>query len=120
MKKFIFLMLAMFTISISANADGGYATCRVSGGNGATVSASIIEYDQDGYVTVEFSSDCDDYVAVSFTLTVKDAKTGFTQSRSYVYSVQPNSNDQREYFVYNFANDIVDATVTIGGARCEQ
>ena len=113
-------MLAMFTISISANADGGYATCRVSGGNGATVSASIIEYDQDGYVTVEFSSDCDDYVAVSFTLEVH-SEFGGKESRNYVYSVQPNSNDQRKYFVYNFNGpDIVNATVTIGGARCEQ
>ena len=119
MKKFIFLMLAMFTISISVNADGGYATCRVSGGNGATVSASIIEYDQDGYVTVEFSSDCDDYVAVSFTLTVI-TKGGNKMSRDYVYSVQPNSNNQREYFVYNFDYVIANATVTIGGARCEQ
>ena len=111
-------MLAMFTISISANADGGYATCRVSGGNGATVSASIIEYDQDGYVTVEFSSDCDDYVAVSFTLTVYSS--GNKHSRSFVYSVQPNSNNQRKYFVHDFYYDIEDATVTIGGARCEQ
>ena len=112
-------MLAMFTISISANADGGYATCRVSGGNGATVSASIMDWDQDGYVIVEFSSDCDDYVAVSFTLTV-ESKNGGKKSRNYVYSVQPNSNDQREYFVYDFDADITNATVTIGGARCEQ
>ena len=119
MKKFFILMLAMITVSVNAYADGGYSSCKVSGGNGATVSASIMDWDQDGYVTVQFSSDCDDYVAVSFTLTL-DFDAGQDQHRNYVYTVKPNCNDQQTFFVCNPYATVIDATVEVGGARCEQ
>ena len=115
-------MLAMITVSVNAYADGGYSSCKVSGGNGATVSASIMDWDQDGYVTVQFSSDCDDYVAISFTLTLEFDITS-NRSRNYVYTVKPNCNDQQTFFVYKLNNEnatIVNATVEVGGARCEQ
>ncbi len=112
-------MLAMITVSVNAYADGGYSSCKVSGGNGATVSASIMDWDQDGYVTVQFSSDCDDYVAISFTLTL-DFAVNADRSRSYVYTVKPNCNDQQTFFVYYLDDTIVNATVEVGGARCEQ
>ena len=119
MKKFFALIVSLICMSVIAYADN-YDTCKVTGGNGATVAVSIIDFDADGNVSVEISSDCDDYVNVSFTLTLT-SEYGTNGSNSFTVSAQPNSNTVKKYKVRKkVAHDITEVSVVVSGARCAE
>lgn len=119
MKKFIVLMLSMITMLVSANADN-YGVCKVAGDkDGATVSASILTYDDKGEVKVQFSSDCDDYVAIQFTIKLYNSR-GSYEERSFVYTVAPKSNSTPQTYKINHNFDkITSAHIKVTGARCK-
>ena len=119
MKKFIVLMLAMITMSVSVNADN-YGVCKVAGDkDGATVSASILTYDDKGEVKVQFSSDCNDYVSIQFTIELYNGNS-FVASSSFVYTVAPNSNSTPQTYKINHnSNKITRASIKVKGARCK-
>lgn len=120
MKKLFVLLVAMLGISLTTMADN-YDTCMVKGGNGASVSVSVLDWDDDGYVKVQISSDCDDYVSVTFELELRNtthSKVYGTQT--FVTTAQPNSNNVEEYRVRIGENCTVNkVNVTVKGARCE-
>lgn len=120
MKKFIVLMLAMITMSVSANADN-YGVCKVAGDkDGATVSASILTYNDEGEVQVQFSSDCNDYVAIQFEITLHNPKGGSSVQRSFVYTVAPNSNSTPQTYKINHTwEGVSSADISVTGARCK-
>ena len=119
MKKFIVLMLAMITMSVSANADN-YSVCKVAGDkDGATVSASILTYNEEGEVQVQFSSDCNDYVAIQFEIKLKDGD--FSVKRSFVYTVAPNGNSTPQTYKINHTLEKVSSVhISVTGARCKK
>lgn len=117
MKKLFALIVSMICMSFIANADN-YDTCKVTGANGATVAVSVIDFDDQGNVTVEISSDCDDYVNVSFNLTLKSVSSTCGSS-SFTVSAQPNSNTVKKYKVRKTVSyAIVKVDVIVSGARC--
>ena len=118
MKKFIVLMLAMITMSVSVNADN-YGVCKVAGDkDGATVSASILTYDDKGEVKVQFSSDCDDYVSIQFTIGLYSGNKSVESS--FVYTVAPKSNSTPQtYKIYHNFDKITSAYIQVKGARCK-
>lgn len=117
MKKLFALIVSMICMSFIANADN-YDTCKVTGANGATVAVSVIDFDDQGSVTVEISSDCDDYVNVSFKLTLK-SKSYSCGSNSFTVSAQPNSNTVKKYKIRKTsAMEITSVDVVVSGARC--
>ncbi len=119
MKKFIVLMLAMITMSVSVNADN-YGVCKVAGDkDGATVSASILTYNEEGEVQVQFSSDCDDYVSIQFTIELYN-ENNCAAARSFVYTVAPNGNSTPQTYKINHNSDkIKSAHIKVTGARCK-
>ncbi|MBP3440722.1 MAG: hypothetical protein J6K24_05705 [Tidjanibacter sp.] len=120
MKKLFVLLVAMLGISLTTMADN-YDTCMVKGGNGASVSVSVLDWDDDGYVKVQISSDCDDYVNVTFELKLYDKTHGQEYGKqTFVTTAQPNSNNVAEYRVRIKGTDGVRSVgVTVKGARCE-
>ncbi len=118
MKKFIVLMLAMITMSVSAYADN-YGVCKVAGDkDGATVSASILTYNDEGEVQVQFSSDCNDYVAIQFRIELQCGNREV--ERSFVYTVAPNSNSTPQTYKINHNFEEVErAHIYVEGARCK-
>lgn len=120
MKKFFALIVSLICMSVIAYADN-YDTCKVTGGNGATVAVSIIDFDADGNVSVEISSDCDDYVNVSFKLTLTNEYGYNDGGSSFTVSAQPNSNTVKKYKVRKkSAYDITEVSVVVSGARCAE
>ena len=120
MKKFFALIVSLICMSVIAYADN-YDTCKVTGGNGATVAVSVIDFDNQGNVTVEISSDCDDYVNVSFKLILTDEYGYDNGSNSFTVSAQPNSNTVKKYKVRKeAAHDITEVSVVVSGARCAE
>lgn len=118
MKKLFALIVSMICMSFIANADN-YDTCKVTGANGATVAVSVIDFDNQGNVTVEISSDCDDYVNVSFNLTLKSVSSTICGSSSFTVSAQPNSNTVKKYKVRKTQSYMIDKVdVIVSGARC--
>lgn len=118
MKKLITLIVSMICMSVITYADN-YDKCKVIGTANATVAVSVIDWDDNGNVTVEISSDCDDYVNVSFTLTLKH-KAIIRESGSYTVSAQPNSNTVKKYRLRRYSDDyITEVDVKVTGARCE-
>lgn len=118
MKKLFALIVSMICMSVITYADN-YDKCKVIGTANATVAVSVIDWDDNGNVTVEISSDCDDYVNVSFTLTLRaqGAKRG---SSTYTVSAQPNSNTVKKYRLRRSYDDsITQVDVEVTGARCE-
>lgn len=117
MKKLFALIVSMICMSFIANADN-YDTCKVTGANGATVAVSVIDFDDQGNVTVEISSDCDDYVNVSFELTLRN-NSSYCGSSRFTVSAQPNSNTVKKYKIRKTQNfDIHKVDVNVSGARC--
>ncbi|MBR2115534.1 MAG: hypothetical protein IJ942_00780 [Alistipes sp.] len=120
MKKIIVIILASIGIFINANAES-YGSCKVAGGNGATVAVTVMDFDTEGNVSIQISSDCDDYVNVTFTLELISEERSKLASRTEVLSVQPNSNTQKNYYIpFNtFSNKVDHVNVIVTGARCE-
>jgi len=120
MKKFFALIVSLICMSVIAYADN-YDTCKVTGGNGATVAVSVIDFDADGNVSVEISSDCDDYVNVSFTLTLFLKNSTDLVKSSFTVSAQPNSNTLKKYRVRKTNSlDVRSVHVEVKGARCDK
>ena len=118
MKKLITLIVSMICMSVITYADN-YDKCKVIGTANATVAVSVIDWDDNGNVTVEISSDCDDYVNLSFTLTLKNDRA-YRGSGSYTVSAQPNSNTVKKYRLRrNNTDSITSVDVQVTGARCE-
>ncbi len=120
MKKIIVIILASIGIFINANAES-YGSCKVAGGNGATVAVTVTDFDTEGNVSIQISSDCDDYVNVTFTLELVNKKGFQITKRTEVLSVQPNSNTHKNYYIpFNtFSSKVGDVNVIVTGARCE-
>lgn len=124
MKKFIVLLAVILGVSISASAQQG--VCRVSNGDGATVVVTVESISEDGTVWLDISSDCQDVVNVSFTVTYRLAKKGsdtwWEEETSRIYNVlaQPRSTTTKKISV-NVADYRLHSvySVNISGARCE-
>lgn len=119
MKKLFVLLVAMLGISLTTMADN-YDTCMVKGGNGASVSISVLDWDDDGYVKVQISSDCDDFVNVTFELNLRGSSDYYISSQTFVVTAKPNCNDIQVFRVRNVnESNVRKVTVTVKGARCE-
>lgn len=119
MKKILLMLVAVLGFSFAANAQQG--TCKVSGGNGATVVVTVVDWDESGNVTLSVGSDCDDYVNVSFTLTFYDTTSNVgCISQPFSLTVAPNQSNTKTVTIRMGSNklDRVDS-VNISGARCE-
>ena len=124
MKKFIVLLAVILGVSISASAQQG--VCRVSNGDGATVVVTVESISEDGTVWLDISSDCQDVVNVSFTVTYwlshkdRDFDTSKKTSRIYNVLAQPRSTTTKKISV-NVAEYRLSRveSVNISGARCE-
>lgn len=119
MKKLFVLLVAMLGISLTTMADN-YDTCMVKDGNGASVSISALDWDDDGYVKVQISSDCDDFVNVTFDLDLRSSNGSYIGNQTFVVTAKPNCNDIQVFRVrivneYNVGK----VNVTVKGARCE-
>lgn len=124
MKKFIVLLAVILGVSISASAQQG--VCRVSNGDGASVVVTVESISEDGTIWLDISSDCQDVVNVSFTVTYRLTKEGYntwcSEKTSRIYNVlaQPRSTTTKQISV-NVAEYRLHSvySVNISGARCE-
>ena len=125
MKKILLILFAFLGLTITASAQAP-GTCRVSGGNGATIIVSVVDYDAYGNVEISIASDCDDFVNVSFTLTyyVSGRDGGERTSQVFVETAQPNSNTPKIIKIRNDFSDYKRVTnitrVNVSGARCDK
>ena len=80
-----------------------------------------MDFDTEGNVSIQISSDCDDYVNVTFTLELISEERSKLASRTEVLSVQPNSNTPKNYYIpFNpHGNKVDHVDVIVTGARCE-
>ena len=122
MKKLFITLVTILSVSLTAMADG-YDSCVVKNGNGASVVVSVEDFTKDGTVYVNIASDCDDYVNVTYTLTLREyngMRTGnpVTGEQTFTYSVQPNSNTSKTHRI-SVSSAVVEVDVTVKGARCE-
>ena len=86
--------------------------------DGATVSASILTYNNEGEVQVQFSSDCNDCVAIQFTISLECS--GGDVERSFVYTVAPNGNSTPQTCKINHGCEkVFKAHIDVKGARCK-
>ena len=119
MKKLFALIVSMICMSVITYADN-YDKCKVIGTANATVAVSVIDWDDNGNVTVEISSDCDDYVNVSFKLILRNRDSYSRGSGSYTVSAQPNSNTVKKYRLRRVNTDSIKSVdVEVTGAHCE-
>lgn len=124
MKKILLMLVAVLGFSFAANAQQG--TCKVRGGDGATVVVTVVDWDEEGNVTLSVGSDCDDHVNVSFTLTYKQETSGggfmngeYT-SQPFGLTVAPNQSNTKKVTIRMGDSKLTRVLrVNISGARCE-
>lgn len=124
MKKILLMLVAVLGFSFAANAQ--QATCKVREGNGATVVVTVVNWDEEGNVTLSVGSDCDDHVNVSFTLTYSQRTSGggsmigeYT-SQPFGLTVAPNQSNTTTVTIRMGGCKLSRVSkVNISGARCE-
>ena len=129
MKKIFLVLFAFLGISLTNYASNS-GTCTVIGGNGATVVVTVTNYYDDGNVDVSISSDCDDYVNVSFTIryttysTTSHSNSAPRTSQTFTKLAQPNSDTpitvtlQDSFSKSTILSKIEHVEVT--GAKCQK
>lgn len=124
MKKLFVIIAVIFGVSFAACAQQG--VCRVANGNGATVVVNVTNYSSDGTVDLIVSSDCDDWVNVSFTFTYQynpSNRYDKTTSKEFIVLAQPNSETPKKVKIdvpKGVSTELVTIErVNISGARCK-
>ena len=124
MKKILLILVAVLGFSFVANAQEG--VCKVSNANGASVVVNVLDCEEDGTVNLSISSDCSDYVNVSFTLTYNiwtptHATTNGGESQPFNVLAAPNSSTPKQVKIKLNNNNLRMANITevnVYGARC--
>ena len=124
MKKILLMLVAVLGFSFAANAQQG--TCKVSGGNGATVVVTVVDWDEEGNVELSVGSDCDDYVNVSFTLSYNQKTSGgghmngVYESQPFGLTVAPNQSNTKTVTIRMGSGKLSRVnSLNISSARCE-
>ena len=120
MKKLLILLVAMFGMQLTSFAQSeryGSDSCMVKGGNGESIVVSIEDFTKSGTVYVNIASDCDDYVVVTYTISIYNGD--LVGERTYTESVQPNSNTRKKHKI-PVSKEPYSAFVDVSGARCEK
>ena len=122
MKKLFITLITILSVSLTAMADS-YDSCVVKNGNGASVVVTVEDFTANGTVYVSIASDCDDYVNVTYEISLYHYSTGFYQCvarDTFTVSVQPNSNTPKKHEIkFKGFYEIAKADVSVSGARCE-
>lgn len=118
MKKFIIILVAIFGISLTANAQS--AVCRVIGGDNATVVVSVVDFSEDGKVNITIASDSD--IPVNVTFTIGYRVTGITGDCVYTLTETAEPCRTNRYTIQLPQRGEVWTIryVKVEGARCER
>ncbi len=124
MKKYVLILVMLMCITFTANAQQG--VCRVTNGNGATVVVNVVDYNADGTIELSISSDCDDYVNVSFVIKYRYSPSyNYNSSDSQVFNVLASPNRSTSKTVVIRLPAVKDVKLTsvsgieISSARCQ-
>lgn len=123
MKKLLLIAVAFLGVIFSVNAQTG--TCTISGGNGATVNVTVVDWSDDGTVELSIDSDSEYHVNVIFTLsyTVDDGIGPNRTSQQFSTTAKPNQSNSKIVRIRLSALDkklrnVI--AVNVEGARCQK
>ena len=118
MKKFIIILVAIFGISLTANAQSD--VCRVIGGDNATVVVSVVDFSEDGKVNITISSDSD--IPVNVTFSIAYQVRGIMGERVYTLTetAEPCRTNRYTIQLPQIGEVYAIPYVKVKGARCER
>ena len=119
MKKFVFLIVALFGISFAANAQTGI--CKVSNTVDATVAITVESFMPDGTVVLSINSDAEKYVNVQFQIKYKTEGGYEKTSQTFTAHAQPCSSTTKTVKILLEGATKVKSIigVKVSGARCQ-
>ena len=119
MKKFVFLIVALFGISFAANAQTGI--CKVSNTVDATVAITVESFMQDGTVVLSINSDAEKYVNVQFQIKYRTVGGSELTSQTFTAHAQPCSSTPKTVKIQLTDGAKVRSIigVKVSGARCQ-